>query len=157
VKSKQSIVNIHASCVRVGRAGVLLLGKSGSGKSDLALRLIAESACLVADDRTELFVKNGKLFARAPENLTGLIEIRGLGIVEFASVPQTAIMLAVRLGGEGRRLPDPERYAPPKPLEPAVFPPLIALNGFAASAPARIHAALAAFSRHLFRHVVNPK
>ena len=71
-------VNIHATCVRLGRAGaafgappdagVLLLGKSGAGKSDLALRLIALGATLVADDRTELYLWQRKLYARPPAN-----------------------------------------------------------------------------------------
>ncbi len=68
-------VNIHATCVMLANAqpqqfgmfysGILLLGESGSGKSDLALRLIEDGALLVSDDRTELFVEDGKLKARA--------------------------------------------------------------------------------------------
>ena len=78
-------VNIHATCVLLESAaaafgasraaGVLLLGKSGAGKSDLALQLIALGAKLVSDDRTELFVERGKLFARAPQSIAGLIEV----------------------------------------------------------------------------------
>ena len=79
--------NIHASCVAIGGRGVLLLGKSGVGKSDLALRLIAEGARLVADDRTILFAIRGALHAKAPETIKGLLEIRGVGIVAFPARP----------------------------------------------------------------------
>ena len=57
-------VNIHARCVAIGGQGVLILGDSGAGKSDLALRLIDGGARLVADDRTELYVARGALCAR---------------------------------------------------------------------------------------------
>ena len=53
-------VNIHAGCVMLGRKGVLLLGPSGAGKSELALRLIDDGARLVADDRTDLFVRRAR-------------------------------------------------------------------------------------------------
>ena len=74
-------VNIHASCVAIGTKGVLILGDSGAGKSDLALRLIDDGARLVADDRTELYVSRDALYAQAPKSIAGLIEVRGLGIV----------------------------------------------------------------------------
>ena len=77
--------NIHAGCVVVGRKGVLLLGPSGAGKSDLALRLIDGGARLVSDDRTDLFVKDGKLQARAPASIAGLTTIPG-GVPEPASL-----------------------------------------------------------------------
>ena len=63
----------------------LLLGESGAGKSDLALRLIAAGAQLVADDRVELSVESNRLIARAPANLAGLIEIRNVGIIALPS------------------------------------------------------------------------
>ena len=78
--------NIHASCVALGNKGVLLLGDSGAGKSDLALRLIDGGAKLVTDDRTDLSVRNGKLFARAPVILAGGCDPAcgdGLGAVHF--------------------------------------------------------------------------
>ena len=57
---------VHGTCVALGTKGVLLLGSSGSGKSDLALRLIHDGATLVADDRVVLSVKGDKLAASAP-------------------------------------------------------------------------------------------
>lgn len=54
-------INIHATLVSLNGKGILLTGKSGSGKSDLALRMIMEyQAQLVADDRVDLVLKNGK-------------------------------------------------------------------------------------------------
>jgi hypothetical protein len=143
--------NIHASCVAIGAQGVLLLGKSGAGKSDLALRLIDDGARLVADDRTILYVIGGALYARAPASIKGLLEIRGLGIIELPVRAHVKIALVVRLGPEGARLPRLRRYRPPAPLTAVMHPPQIAMNGFFASSPARIRAALAAFSRGLFR------
>src|SRR5436190_12103023 len=104
-EAPMSEINVHASCVAIGPHGVLLLGKSGAGKSDLALRLIDAGARLVADDRTILFIARGALHARAPDSIKGLLEIRGLGIVTMPSRPFAKIALVVRLGAEDARLP----------------------------------------------------
>jgi serine kinase of HPr protein (carbohydrate metabolism regulator) len=92
--------------------GALIEGPSGSGKSDLALRLIALGFRLVADDRTVVFVSGGRLFGRAPAPLAGLMEVRGVGVVAFPSLPLAEIVLLVacaarpadppRSGGERR-------------------------------------------------------
>jgi hypothetical protein len=148
-------VNIHASCVAIGTAGVLLLGKSGAGKSDLALRLIDRGAVLVADDRTILRVKNGGLNASAPPSIRGLLEIRAVGIVKLPVRASAPIALVVKLGHEGARLPDPCAWRPPAPLEPARLPPQIALDARFASAPARIRAALAAYRTGAFGDTFN--
>lgn len=150
-KPHLSEANIHASCVALGARGVLLLGKSGAGKSDLALRLIDGGATLVADDRTILFTRAGALHARSPESIRGLLEIRGLGIVELKSRANVKIALVVELGREGERLPVHRLYRPPAPLSVLMAPPQIALNGTYASAPAKVRAALAAFGKGLFR------
>ena len=149
--------NIHASCVAIGSQGVLLLGPSGAGKSDLALRLIDEGARLVADDRTILFVSKRALHAKAPASIKGLLEIRGLGIVELPVRAAAKIALAVRLGKEGARLPSHRIYHAPTFLRPAAPVPLIALNAHFASTPAKIRAALAAFSRSAFRDTFHLK
>ena len=158
------MVNIHASCVLLSRAGeefgappdagILLLGESGAGKSDLALRLIAAGAQLVADDRVELSVESNRLIARAPANLAGLIEIRNVGIIALPHAPQAAITLVVQLGAGKNlpRLPEREFFDPPGlGLAQESRPPLIRLNAFEASAPAKIAAAAAAFAHALFR------
>jgi serine kinase of HPr protein (carbohydrate metabolism regulator) len=165
------MVNIHASCVLLGDAGkhfgapedagVLLLGESGKGKSDLALRLIERGAKLVADDRTELFARDNMLYARAPKSLAGLLEVRGLGIVALPFATGARIALAVEMMEEGYvpRMPERERYCPPPEL--AVHederPPLIWLAPFEASTPAKIAMAAAAFSKALFREHRNPE
>lgn len=156
--------NIHASCVRLGRAGrafgapsdagILILGKSGSGKSELALRLIAEGASLVADDRVELFVRKGKLFARAPKTLAGLIEIRGVGIIKLPRKKDAQIALVVNLTNTKiARLPQRVTYKPPLKVSQNNWPPMIALKPDTA-APAKIAAAAAAFAKNLFREEV---
>lgn len=158
-------INIHASCVVLGRAGnafgapreagVLILGESGAGKSDLALRLIAMGATLVADDRCDLFVTSGELRAAVPATLAGMIEVRGVGIVQVPYQPDAQIVLVARLAEAAAvpRLPEPARYRPPPPLELAEsqLPYEIFLAPFEASAPAKILAAAGEFARYLSR------
>jgi hypothetical protein len=165
---QKACVNIHATCVRIGRAsaafgaprhaGILLLGKSGAGKSDLALRLIALGATLVADDRTELYVWRGRLYARPPARLAGLIEVRGIGILKLRQAPRARIALVVELGEGAPRLPGHRRYCPPAALGlPAkAAPPIVKIAPFEASAPAKIIAATAAWARGLYRDTINP-
>ena len=143
--------NIHASCVALGAQGVLLLGRPGAGKSDVALRLIDQGAQLVADDRTILFTRRGGLYGKSPDSIRGLLEIRGLGIVKMPSRANVKIALVVKLGREDTRLPVHHRFQAPRGLSLSRPPPEILLNGHHASAPARIRAALAAFSKGLFR------
>ena len=163
--SEVAPTNIHAGCVLLGHAGdafgapwdagVLLLGDSGAGKSDLALRLIERGAVLVADDRCELFLRDEALWARAPAVLAGLIELRGVGIVALPHAAEARIALAVQLVAREAvpRLPEPTRFVPPEILgvSSGLWPPLIALASFEASAPAKIAAAVAAFAGGLFR------
>ena len=100
---------IHGTCVDLSGAGVLLRGPSGSGKSDLALRLIDGGASLVADDRVDLEVRDGTLSASAPAKLAGLIELRGMGIMRLPCLPRTTIRLVIDLVDEAavERLPEP--------------------------------------------------
>ncbi len=96
----------HGTCVAVEGRGLLILGPSGAGKSALALRLLALGAALVADDRTALSVENGRLIARSPAALRGLIEARGLGILRAPSVEHAEIRLVADLEQtEDQRLP----------------------------------------------------
>ncbi len=101
---------LHASCVAVAGRGLLILGPSGSGKSSLALHLLALGAGLVADDRTELRVQDGRLVARCPPALTGLIEARGIGLLRADPVAEVPVALVADLGQtEDQRLP-PARH-----------------------------------------------
>lgn len=97
---------IHATCVAIGTRGVLLLGGSGTGKSDLALRLIDRGAVLVADDRCDLFEQRGALLCRPPEALAGKIEVRGIGILTRAWTAPVPVVMAVRLTDRYERMPD---------------------------------------------------
>ena len=89
--------------------GVLLRGPSGSGKSDLALRLIEEGAVLVADDQVVLSREGRRILASPPETLAGLLEVRGLGILRFPHEAPAPVGLVVDLVEPDRveRLPDP--------------------------------------------------
>lgn len=92
------INNIYATCVAIKGMGVLILGKSGSGKSDLALRLIEnKNAVLVSDDRVNIEIKNGTLIASAPESIKGLLEVRGVGIVKQKYLESVSVHLAIKL------------------------------------------------------------
>lgn len=107
-------MNIHASCVSLNDKGILLLGKSGIGKSDLTLRLIEQlGAVLVADDRVDLIKKNNNIYASCPKNITGLLEVRGLGIISKPYLSETCINLVVELVSDFNlieRLPERQYY-----------------------------------------------
>lgn len=101
---------VHASCVAVDGRGLVILGPSGSGKSALALQLMALGARLVADDRTLLSVRGGDLIAACPPALRGRIEARGVGILSADPLPEAPVALAVDLGATGtERLPPHRR------------------------------------------------
>ncbi|MDP8997909.1 MAG: HPr kinase/phosphatase C-terminal domain-containing protein [Pseudomonadota bacterium] len=112
------MTSIHASCVAVGSHGILMRGASGSGKSTLCLQLIDGEgyglgrktlrARLVADDQVELFPRKGKLVARPPASLAGLIEIRGAGILATTYKKSVILKLVVDLlpPTQVERLPD---------------------------------------------------
>ena len=96
----------HGSCVAFGDRGVLMLGRSGAGKSALALRMIGLGAMLVADDQVELFPRDNDVYARPPEALQGLIEARNVGLLRSAFVPEVRIRLVIDLDtAETERLP----------------------------------------------------
>ncbi|MBI1774321.1 MAG: HPr kinase/phosphatase C-terminal domain-containing protein [Proteobacteria bacterium] len=101
---------VHATSVAIGGRAVLLTGAPGAGKSDLALRLIDRGASLIADDQTRLVNVNGRLIARAPPEIRGLIEVRGLGIVAVRTTDEAPVALAVDLVRPEllERLPEPE-------------------------------------------------
>lgn len=147
--------SIHGTCIAVGGHGVLLFGAPGSGKSDLALRLIDTdgrgtgperlTAQLVADDQVVLAARGGRLIARAPDALAGRLEVRGLGIVSVAYLEEVPVLCAARLDGTAapERLPD---FSQRTATLCGIAIPELALDARAPSAPAVIRAAVIAFA-----------
>lgn len=130
-----ALPTIHATAVAVGGLGVLLLGPPGSGKSDLALRLIDRGAVLIADDRVHV-AADGTL--HPPPGLAGLIEVRGLGIVAMPHVQGLAPVLAVDLGQVAERMPEPAVRT-----IGALRLPVVAVAACDASAPLKVELAVA--------------
>lgn len=90
--------NIHATLISIKGKGVLLIGKSGCGKSDLALQFIeSKLARLVADDRVILIKKNNALYGESPIEIRDKLEVRGIGILPYKSLKKVKILLCVEL------------------------------------------------------------
>jgi HPr kinase/phosphorylase len=103
---------IHASCVAVGRRGVLILGASGAGKSRLALALVDRGAMLVADDVCELIQVGDGLRAAAPARLAGVLELRGQGLIRLPFRLSVLVHLAVEAAqASPDRMPEPAVFA----------------------------------------------
>ncbi|MEO8455213.1 MAG: HPr kinase/phosphatase C-terminal domain-containing protein [Sphingomicrobium sp.] len=133
-----SAETVHASTVATDGRAVVILGPSGSGKSDLALRLLDRGFTLVSDDQT-LVKKNGeRLMASAPPNIAGKLEIRGIGIVDMETVSNIPVALLVELTSEIQRLPDENRERPLLGIKL----PLISIDAMTASAPSKVALAL---------------
>ena len=136
--ARLSSENLHASCVAAEGRAVMITGPSGSGKSDLALRLIDRGFTLVSDDRTVVRKDGAKLIASAPETIKGKLEIRGIGIVDMDSVNDVPVALVVELTGDMQRLPDDSQMR----LILGASVPLVNVNALTASAPAKVVVAL---------------
>src|SRR6478752_8209808 len=133
-----SAETLHATTVALDGRAVLISGPSGSGKSDLALRLLDRGFTLVSDDRTLVRRDGGKLVASAPPNIAGKLEIRGIGIVDMETVGDIPVALFVELTSEIQRLPDENRERPVL----GVSVPLISIDAMSASAPSKVALAL---------------
>lgn len=102
---------IHAGCVALGNSGVLILGASGTGKSALALQLMAYGCELVSDDRTALAAREGIVVAASPLAIRGKIEARGVGILNAKARAAARVALIVDMDeAEGARLPPFRTY-----------------------------------------------
>ncbi len=130
---------VHATTLDIVGLGVLILGPSGAGKTDLALRLIGEGALLVADDQTSVEMRGDQLWATAPATIAGLIEARGVGVLPAAIKRATRLALAVELTATPERMPARRGWS--LPGSPTQIP-LIELSPFEASAPAKLRFAL---------------
>jgi HPr kinase/phosphorylase len=97
---------LHATTVAWEGRAVLVVGASGVGKSALGLDLMAWGCRLVADDRTELLARDGRLLARAPAAIRGLIEARGVGLLRAPALGEAELRLVADLDREeAERLP----------------------------------------------------
>jgi serine kinase of HPr protein (carbohydrate metabolism regulator) len=132
---------LHASCVMIDGAGVLLHGASGAGKSDLALRLIDRGASLVSDDYTFLRRVGDRLLASPPETIAGRIEVRGLGLIDMPYVHEAYVRLLIALDEPVPRMPEDE--APTRWIA-GVAVPVVALAPLEPSAPIKVELALRA-------------
>ena len=130
----------HGTIVDIAGHGTLLRGPSGCGKSDLALRLIDRGATLVADDQYLLRPSRRGLVAFAPDNLYGLLEVRGMGIISVPAIKTTLVGLVVDLipSSDIPRLPDKQNAD----LDGYLIPRL-SLNAFESSTPIKIELAAA--------------
>jgi serine kinase of HPr protein (carbohydrate metabolism regulator) len=109
---------IHATAVLIGARALLIRGPAGSGKSQLALRLIQGAAVgtapfvrLIGDDRVHVQAVHGRLLVFPAQALAGLIEVRGLGIRQFAFEQSAVVGGIVDLAAEVARLPEPSQGA----------------------------------------------
>jgi HPr kinase/phosphorylase len=126
---------VHGTAVEIDGWAVLLTGQSGSGKSDLALRLIDRGAVLVGDDYVAI---DADLSVHPQSEIAGKLEVRGIGIIDVANRPSSPLRLVVELGEDGERLP---ASWPLRNLA-GWSVPLLRLNAFTASAPIKIELSL---------------
>lgn len=134
---------VHATAVAIGGRAVLLRGASGSGKSDLALRLIDAGARLISDDYSVLRRENEAVVVRGPKPISGLIEVRGLGILRVEALAEAALALIADLVASQ----DVERM--PEPHSETIFGlsiPVVEVAPFEASAAVKLRFALAALT-----------
>lgn len=137
---------IHGSCVAISGKGVVLRGPSGSGKSDLALRLIDDGASLISDDQITISVRDKRVFASAPPAIAGMLEARGIGIVQLEYLDETQVHLIIDLV--------PTESVERMPVESSttlegISLPLTHLASFESSNPAKVRLALHAATGEL--------
>lgn len=135
---------VHATSVEIGGHAVLIRGPSGSGKSDLGLRLVDQGALLVADDQSGLSAENGRLFVSCPPQIAGMLEVRGLGILRLPHRDRVPLALVVDLvaAKDVERLPEPSRT-----VFLGIQVPRVALCAFESSTPAKVRLAVTVATR----------
>ena len=125
----------HATCVEIDGQGVLIEGPSGSGKSDLGLRLISRGARLVGDDYVQLSAKGGHLIATVPDKIAGKLEVRGVGLrdMDYTKSAKIALLITLVPRSDIHRLPEKQATD----LE-GIQVPTFSLHAFDASTPDKI-------------------
>lgn len=99
------MINIHASCISYKNNGIIIIGESGLGKSDLTLRMIMEKgAVLVADDRTDVELAGAEVYASCPETIRGMLEVRGIGILKLPFLDRVPVKLVVKLVKDSKEI-----------------------------------------------------
>tara|TARA_Y100000766_G_C18342899_1_gene335697 strand:- start:66 stop:491 length:426 start_codon:yes stop_codon:yes gene_type:complete len=102
---------LYSSSIVFDDSGVLILGESGSGKSDLALRLIDSGATLISDDLTICNKKINNIFLSCPTQTKGLLEVREVGIITVPFVERIKLRMVVKLNIKKlKRIPDPKFF-----------------------------------------------
>lgn len=120
--------------------GALIEGPSGTGKSDLAVRMIGAGFRLVADDRVLVWTSGGRLFGKAPQPIAGLIEARGVGVIPATPLDFCEISLVVQCQSKATAV---ERMPSSEPVKvEGVALPQIELWPFEAAGPAKLRHAL---------------
>jgi HPr kinase/phosphorylase len=143
----------HATAVAIAGEAVLLRGPTGAGKSDLALRLIDDGARLIADDQTLLRRAGSRIVASAPPAISGLIEIRGIGILRVERTMAAPLVLIADLVASGAVERLPERRCE---TVLGVEVPLITLAPFEASAPAKLRFLRRALAADPLHAIIGP-
>ncbi len=133
-----SAETVHASSVAIDGRAVLITGPSGSGKSDLALRLLDRGFALLSDDQTIVRRAGDRLIASAPPQIAGKLEVRGIGILDVDWVTDVPVALLVELKSDIQRLPDDSGQRPML----GVPLPLVTIDAMTASAPSKVALAL---------------
>lgn len=141
--NRLSSETLHTSCVAIGDRAVLIEGRSGTGKSDLALRLIDRGAVLVSDDYTVLTRRDGALTASPPATIAGKMEVRGLGLVEVGYAQDVPVALVVVADNDPVRMPAAEALR----AIAGVMLPELRLSLLEPSAPIKVERALLLLGR----------
>jgi serine kinase of HPr protein (carbohydrate metabolism regulator) len=137
-EARLSAETLHASTVAIDGRAVLITGPSGSGKSDLALRLLDHGFALVSDDQTIVRRDGARLIASAPPSIAGKLEVRGIGIVDVEHDDDIPVALLVELTSDIQRLPDDARERPLLGLSL----PIVSIDAMTASAASKVALAL---------------
>ncbi len=126
----------HASCIEYKGKGILILGESGAGKSDLAIRLLDAGGTLVSDDYVEIINENNLIIAKTAPNIGGMIEVRGVGLMNVDFLEEMKLDLALELLAPNLidRLPEDLYFE-----EGNAKIPFYKFDGFCSSAIAKIN------------------